>query len=444
MCGTKPSVDWWANRLVSSRTARSGSPRCDPAHRVEARVPEPLPRVHRGVGNAEARLAPVGPQHRRAGPLGDRAGDGAVVAVRRYRGGAHDAASTMSTCAFVSFRLGLTDGVSIVADSWARAMRGFGFDVCTVAGEGPVDRVGEEPRHRRARRRGIDVDVDEIRAALDDADLVVVENLCTIPLNLPAARAVAAVLAGRPAILHHHDPPWQRAEWAHVTELPPDDPAWRHVTINDLTRRQFADRGLSATTIYNGFDAWPDGGDRDADPRPARRRRRRPGWSCTRCGPSPARTSPPRSASARRSTPPTGCSVRPSSATPRRARPRAGRGESCPGHPRTAPARTRHLRGRRRRRLPVDVGGIRQPARRGVDGPPARRRRAPTPSAPSSGRSGSSGSTPPIPSPCGPGSPRPTRRCSTATRRWPGPASPSRPWPRALRGLLLADAGWRP
>ena len=48
--------------------------------------------------------------------------------------------------------------------------------------------------------------------ALKDADLVVVENLCTIPLNLPAARAVAAWLHGRPAVLHHHDPPSQRAQ----------------------------------------------------------------------------------------------------------------------------------------------------------------------------------------------------------------------------------------
>jgi glycosyltransferase involved in cell wall biosynthesis len=150
--------------------------------------------------------------------------------------------------------------VSVVAESWRRALEAIGFTVETVAADGPVDhRVGG---------LGITPSTAPDRAALEDAlagvDLVVVENLCTIPLNLPAARVVAEVLRGRPAILHHHDPAWQRDEHAAVTELPPDDPAWRHVTINELTRRQMAERGIEATTIYNGFDVDPPAGDRAA------------------------------------------------------------------------------------------------------------------------------------------------------------------------------------
>ncbi len=149
----------------------------------------------------------------------------------------------------------MADGVSVVARNWQRALEQLGFEVCTVAGEGPVDRTvpglaigATSPAATAA--AGL---TGEVHEALADADLVVVENLCTIPLNLPAARAVAEVLAGRPAVLHHHDPPWQRAQWAHITELPPHDPAWRHVTINRLTRAEMHDRGFDATCIYNGF-----------------------------------------------------------------------------------------------------------------------------------------------------------------------------------------------
>ncbi len=165
----------------------------------------------------------------------------------------------MPRCAIVSFRLGLSDGVSVVAASWQRALTDIGFDVVTVAGEGPVDRtvaalaLGATSEPTRS----------DVHAALEDVDLVVVENLCTIPLNLPASRVVADVLRDRPAILHHHDPAWQQAKYADVTELPPTDAAWRHVVINQLSQRDFSARGLTATVVYNGFDPDPPPGDRD-------------------------------------------------------------------------------------------------------------------------------------------------------------------------------------
>ncbi len=146
----------------------------------------------------------------------------------------------------------------MVAATWARVLEEMGWSVRTVAGDGPVDVLvpalaagAPEPPPST-----------EVEDALAGADLAVVENLCTIPLNLPAARVVAACLRGRPAVLHHHDPPWQREAWAHVTELPPDDGAWRHVTINRLTEAQMAERGIAATTIYNAFDVDQAPGDR--------------------------------------------------------------------------------------------------------------------------------------------------------------------------------------
>lgn len=166
--------------------------------------------------------------------------------------------SGMATCAIISFRLGMTDGVSVVARNWRRAMEQLRFEVVTVAGEGPVDRTvpglsadSADPPSRT-----------EIADALAGADLVVVENLCTIPLNLDAARSTAAVLRGRPAIMHHHDPPWQRKRFNHITELPIDDDAWRHVTVNRLTRQQMQARGFEAVCIYNGFSTATGVGDR--------------------------------------------------------------------------------------------------------------------------------------------------------------------------------------
>jgi mannosylglucosylglycerate synthase len=163
------------------------------------------------------------------------------------------------TAAIVSFRLGGTDGVAIEAAKWEWALRKRGFRVYSVAGEGSADHLlpglamgAPEPPSRA-----------ELERALSEADLVVVENLCSLPLNPAACGLVAEVLRSRRAILRHHDLPWQRESTSSMP-VPPDDPAWVHVTVNALSRRELAERGITATVVRNCFDTSATLGDRIA------------------------------------------------------------------------------------------------------------------------------------------------------------------------------------
>ena len=153
-----------------------------------------------------------------------------------------------------SYRLGMRDGVSLEAQKWQVAMESLGWSLRTVAGEGHADTLIPSLA-ASATRPPVP---GEIEDAFSGAELVVVENLCSLPLNRAAGSAVAHARRGRPTVLRHHDLALERPGMAHHGP-PPDDPAWRHVCLSDRAAALLAHHGISATVVPNAFPEPPPG-----------------------------------------------------------------------------------------------------------------------------------------------------------------------------------------
>jgi mannosylglucosylglycerate synthase len=199
-------------------------------------------------------------------PLRGSAGPGARPAVAGRTGESAIKNTVKSTVkvVVVSFRLGGADGVSIEAAKWTAGFRALGCSVTTVAGEGAADHLdpGLSAGPYLTGRAAPPPNEALLRAWLAGADLVVVENLCSLPLNPTAAGAVARALTGKPALFRHHDLPWQREAFK-TFPPPPDDPAWCHVVATERSRLELRQRGIDAVTVRNMFDPRPPPGNRE-------------------------------------------------------------------------------------------------------------------------------------------------------------------------------------
>ena len=144
--------------------------------------------------------------------------------------------------------------MSVEAAKWTWALRELGFAVRTVAGEGE----GLDVQIRGRGRADGTPSARAVEEAIGDVDLVVVENLLSLPLNPSAAGVVSSVLRGRPSVLRHHDLAWQRPMFAGSGYEVPDDRHWAHVVINSPSAEELAGRGIDAMVLHNRFpvDGW--------------------------------------------------------------------------------------------------------------------------------------------------------------------------------------------
>lgn len=193
----------------------------------------------------------------------------------------------------IAARLGGTDGVSLEAEMWVQALRGFGHRVYCFAGRIESDRehvyvaplaffghpqvvaiesaifgatTAAEASIGETRRRIMDM-AARLEAELRDfvrrfeLELLIAENALALPMHVPLGLAIAqlAEQTGLPVLAHQHDLPWERQRYAvcAVPDLierafPPSLPNVHQVCINSAQQSQIERRtGRSARLIPN-------------------------------------------------------------------------------------------------------------------------------------------------------------------------------------------------
>ena len=193
---------------------------------------------------------------------------------------------------FVSTRFAGTDGVSLESSKWADIFQQNGHRCFWFAGA--LDRIPDYSVHvpeahfqhelnqwinervfgQKGRRQPVTQTIHDLRSVLKlklhefikqfEIDLLVAENVLTIPMHVPLGLALTETIAETqlPTIAHHHDFYWERVRFSvnAVNDyiqmaFPPNLNNIRHVVINSAAQEQLALRtGIASTIIPNVLD----------------------------------------------------------------------------------------------------------------------------------------------------------------------------------------------
>jgi glycosyltransferase involved in cell wall biosynthesis len=193
---------------------------------------------------------------------------------------------------FISTRFAGTDGVTLEANKWAEVLEKAGHECFWFAGE--LDKDPEKSFHvseghfqdeqnkkindsvfgKKMRKASVTEKIHALRALLKvniyefigqfNIDLIIAENVLTIPLHIPLGIALTEVIAETqiPTIAHHHDFHWERVRFSVNAvddylnmAFPPCLANIEHVVINSAAQEELAHRtGISSTVIPNVLD----------------------------------------------------------------------------------------------------------------------------------------------------------------------------------------------
>ena len=193
---------------------------------------------------------------------------------------------------FVSTRFRGTDGVTLEASKWAEVFEQSGHPCYWFAGQ--MDRepqksflvpeahfldehnqwINEQVFGKTRRSPHVTEFIHGSRSFLKgqlhrfiekfNIDLLIAENVLTIPMHIPLGLALAEVMAETeiPTISHHHDFYWERVRFSVNAvydylqmAFPPRLPNIKHVVINSEAQEQLALRnGIASTIITNVLD----------------------------------------------------------------------------------------------------------------------------------------------------------------------------------------------